>query len=186
MRYTMALLALLLLIGGCGEADSELESTVAEGPTDETGLETGEGGESETGDGGELPATTAAPLPTTTAPVAERAEPAPENPERVAPTGDEAVIGEVPDSLIEQIRGDVTARSGIAAAEVTVVRAEEAVWNDGSLGCPEPGEFYTQALVSGFWVVLEAGGAEYDYRANDKGFFKLCRDGGQPPSNPVG
>jgi hypothetical protein len=31
------------------------------------------------------------------------------------------------------------------------------VWNDGSLGCPEPGMMYTQALVNGYWLIIEAG-----------------------------
>jgi hypothetical protein len=36
-------------------------------------------------------------------------------------------------------------------------------WSDGALGCPAPGRFYTQALVPGFRVQLEAGGERFDY-----------------------
>jgi hypothetical protein len=37
-----------------------------------------------------------------------------------------------------------------------VVQAEAVTWPDGALGCPEPGIVYTQALVPGYWVVVEA------------------------------
>jgi hypothetical protein len=30
-----------------------------------------------------------------------------------------------------------------------MVRAESAVWNDESLGCPEPGMMYSQSLING-------------------------------------
>lgn len=45
-----------------------------------------------------------------------------------------------------------------------IVRAEQVTWRDGSLGCPEPGKFYTQALAPGFWLVFAHQGQEFDYR----------------------
>jgi hypothetical protein len=55
------------------------------------------------------------------------------------------------------------------------------VWNDGSLGCPQPGEFYIQILINGHWVVLQVEGVEYDYRVSDSGHFILCEGKGMPP-----
>ncbi len=60
--------------------------------------------------------------------------------------------------------------------EITVTRAEAVVWNDGSLGCPKPGEFYIQMLINGYWVVLEVEGIEYDYRVSDKGSLRSVKD----------
>ncbi|WP_418605475.1 hypothetical protein [Georgenia sp. SUBG003] len=51
-------------------------------------------------------------------------------------------------------------------------------WNDGSLGCPEPGTVYTQALVDGYHVVLEAGGERYDYRVGGAADVRLCTSAG--------
>jgi hypothetical protein len=63
-----------------------------------------------------------------------------------------------------------------------MVRAESAVWNDGALGCPEPGMMYTQALVNGYWVVIDAAGQNYDFRVDSGGNFRLCPPGqGRPP-----
>ena len=30
-------------------------------------------------------------------------------------------------------------------------------WSDGSLGCPEDGKLYTQAIVPGFRLIFEGG-----------------------------
>jgi hypothetical protein len=55
-------------------------------------------------------------------------------------------------------------------------------WNDGSLGCPEPGNMYTEALVNGYWVIIKARGQTYDFRADSRGSFILCPPGqGLPP-----
>ena len=59
-----------------------------------------------------------------------------------------------------------------------MVRAESAVWNDRSLGYPEPGMMYTQALVNGYWVMIDAAGQNCDFRVD----FRLCPPGqGHPP-----
>jgi hypothetical protein len=72
------------------------------------------------------------------------------------------------------ILDDVKARSDIERDVITVVRAEAVIWNDGSLGCPQPGMTYTQAPVAGYWVELSYDGELFDYRANESGFFFLC------------
>lgn len=93
----------------------------------------------------------------------------------------QAVVGEVPDEIMNGIYADLAERTGADAADVEVVRAEQAIWNDGSLGCPQPGMMYTQALVDGYWVVLEYAGQSYDYRVNGRGYFALCES--PPPGS---
>lgn len=61
------------------------------------------------------------------------------------------------------------------AGTPTVVSAEAITWPDSSLGCPSPGVMYTQALVDGMRVVVEAGGARYDYRFGSDDKPKLCQ-----------
>ena len=69
---------------------------------------------------------------------------------------------------------DLAGRLGIEPDEVTVVDARAVTWPDGSLGCPEPGMMYTQVLVDGTLVVLEAGGRRYEYHGGDPLF--LCEN----------
>jgi hypothetical protein len=72
--------------------------------------------------------------------------------------------------------------ANVSVDQVTIVRAQAVTWNDGSLGCPEPDQMYTQALVPGFWLVLKAGEQEFDFRAAQSGTVRLCPAGqGQPP-----
>ncbi len=97
-----------------------------------------------------------------------------------------AVTGEVPDDLMDKILADLEGRTGAQRAEFETLQAEAVQWNDGALGCPEPGQVYTQAIVDGFRVVLKHEGKTYDYHAAAKGFFKLCT-GFRPtrPENPA-
>lgn len=109
-------------------------------------------------------------------------------PERVTPeefSEDTPITGEVPAGLIEKILSDLAQKIGVDKSTIQVIRSEAMIWNDGSLGCPKPGEFYTQALVNGYRVVLKAGEKEYDYRASESGYFFLC-EGGFVPKSPQG
>jgi cytoskeletal protein RodZ len=92
----------------------------------------------------------------------------------------------VPQPILEPILNKAAELAKVAREQLVMVRAESAVWNDGSLGCPEPGMMYTQAIVNGYWVVIEAEGQKYDFRVGSGGSFRLCPPGrGQPPSQPA-
>jgi len=58
-----------------------------------------------------------------------------------SPTKGEAkrVKGEVPQAILEAILKEVAALERAGPDQVAIERAESVVWNDGSLGCPEPG-----------------------------------------------
>ena len=87
------------------------------------------------------------------------------------------MIGEVPEAILDAILADAAQRSGVEADDIAVTRAESVTWSDGSLDCPEPGMSYTQALVDGYHVVLDADGEELDYRVTAAGSFVLCEAG---------
>ena len=84
------------------------------------------------------------------------------------------VTGEVPADLLDAIVADLVQRETLLREDIEVERAESAVWPDGALGCPRPGEMYTHALVPGYWVVLRVGHKQFDYRASDTGHYRLC------------
>ena len=99
--------------------------------------------------------------------------------ETVPPT-DEPVTGEVPAELLADIVADAAQRTGVDRDAVEVISAEAVTWNDGSLGCPEPGMSYTMALVEGYHLILRAADEDLDYRASARGGFRLCENGGRP------
>jgi hypothetical protein len=78
------------------------------------------------------------------------------------------------DPIVEPVRADAATRAGVDRSAVEIVQAAAVEWSDGSLGCPEPGMLYTQAIVSGWHVVVRAGGRDFDYRVTGPGQFRLC------------
>lgn len=103
-------------------------------------------------------------------------------PERI-PAPRAPVMGEAPADLVAQVREDATRRSGADPSAVRLIRDEAVTWSDGSLGCPRPGEFYTQAPVPGYWIVFDVAGRNFDYRSDGRGNFRLCESlRAAPPS----
>jgi hypothetical protein len=121
--------------------------------------------------------TTQPTIPAVEQPGQERTRPYPTLPpglERIEVPQVTPITGEAPAGLLDRIMDDLTGRLGIDPQQIEVIRAEAVLWPDGSLGCPKAGEYYTQAIVSGFWIVLEVGTERYDYRASEEGNFFLC------------
>ena len=80
-------------------------------------------------------------------------------------------------SIGEAARADAARRTGLPLAEVRVVSAESVTWRNGSLGCPEPGMAYTDALVPGYRIRVAAGTQELDYHASKGGQLLFCPSG---------
>ncbi len=75
---------------------------------------------------------------------------------------------------------DLAARQGVETTAITVVSTDEVTWRDGSMGCPEPGMNYTQALVPGIRVILELDGVRYEYHSGGGRSMFLCEKPQQP------
>lgn len=82
--------------------------------------------------------------------------------------------GEVPAALLEEIVADAAGRANVDPDEVEITTAEAVTWSDGSLGCPQPGMMYTQALVPGYRVVVTAGGQTLNFHAAQSGDYRFC------------
>lgn len=77
----------------------------------------------------------------------------------LVPTGAPA---EVPEAKWKALVADLAARG--VSGEPTLVTAERVEFANGSLGCPQPGMSYTQALVDGYRVIVRADDRTFDYR----------------------
>jgi hypothetical protein len=144
----------LLQAGGLASAFAALVACAS----DATGTVT-------TGDPSPAPVT-AAPQPATVAPSAEAAHPAPVS------------VASVTTAALD----DAARRTGVPRADLAVMSAEAVTWPDGSLGCPQPGRMYTQALVPGYRVRIRAGSEVLDYHAGRGGVPAVCPAGqGQEP-----
>lgn len=85
--------------------------------------------------------------------------------------------GEVPQQILALFRDDLARRALVKPETITVVSATEQQWPDGALGCPKPGEMYTQMIVPGYRVVLQANGEKYAYHSDQRGNFVVCANG---------
>lgn len=63
---------------------------------------------------------------------------------------------------------------GIDVADITLVNIQPVEWNDGSLGCPQPGANYLQVITPGYLITLEAQGQRYDYHTDQRGRAVRC------------
>jgi hypothetical protein len=74
------------------------------------------------------------------------------------------------DELADEVAAaitDASERFGVPESDVAVAGALRVVWADGSLGCPEEGMMYTQALVDGYQLTLEVSGRRVAYHGED-------------------
>lgn len=129
--------------------------------------------------------TTAAPDSETTSPTSPSTTSVP-RPSLVPSTQPEIPAGVfVSDDIVSAALQQAAADAGAAPEDFEVVSALQVTWNDGSLGCPQEGQSYTQALVDGFWVILTDGSETYDYRSAMDTSFRLCANGAPPVTSYV-
>jgi len=80
-------------------------------------------------------------------------------------------------AMVEAALDDAARRTKIDRTKLTVLGAESVTWSDGSLGCPAPCMAYTQALVPGYRIRIQAGAEVLDYHAGRRGVPVLCPAG---------
>lgn len=76
--------------------------------------------------------------------------------------------------LVERAQLDLAARLKVPEDEIEVLEVEPVSWPDGSLGCPQPGQMYTQAIVAGHRIVLGHGERIFLYHSGGEVPPFLC------------
>ncbi|QZY29110.1 hypothetical protein [Nocardioides coralli] len=100
------------------------------------------------------------------------------------PTPEDPVTSSSEDRVgpVDEAVADLASRLVVAPGEIEVVESEAVTWNDGALGCPQPGEMYTQAQVAGHRILLRAQDRTWPYHSGGgRGPF-LCEN--LQPSTP--
>lgn len=105
------------------------------------------------------------------APAEARDRPAPSAWVASATPGEASTI---PSHVLDPLIADAADRTGTPVPAIIVIEAQATTWPNGAMGCPEPGNMYTQALVDGWRVILEAGDTRIDYRTSGPGQFRVC------------
>lgn len=108
----------------------------------------------------------------------DASSPSPSAPEPVSP--DDGGMGDLSQETLDALIEEAADETGVSADQIGVVTAEAVTWSDGSIGCPEEGMGYTQALVPGFRVILDVAGEEISYHAASDGQFFACAHPQEP------
>jgi hypothetical protein len=98
------------------------------------------------------------------------------------PAGEPVPSAAVPRAVRRAVVADAARRFKVAESAVVLARAEQLTWSDGSLGCPEPGQMYTQMLVPGFRVVAKTDEGALLYHTDSRGHAVAC---GVDPVTPA-
>jgi hypothetical protein len=120
-------------------------------------------------------------------------------PEAIGPgpsaAGESVSISSVPRDTRRAVVADAARRFDVAESSVVLARAERVSWPDSSLGCPEPGGLYTQAVVPGYRLVAKTSEGEMVYHTDRHDHVASCANEsrkppheelrGKPPVEPV-
>jgi len=90
------------------------------------------------------------------------------------PAGERVDIASVPRAVRRVVAADAARRFAVSENEVVLVDAERLTWNDGAMGCPEPGRVYTQMLVPGFRVTARTTAGLMLYHTDSRGTAVTC------------
>ncbi len=89
-------------------------------------------------------------------------------------------------ALLPALLDDAARRSGLPAEKLRVAPVQAVVWPDGSLGCPQPGRMYTQALVPGWRILVTVPDAPpLHYHASQRGGWLWCPAERATPALPA-
>jgi len=93
------------------------------------------------------------------------------------PAGEHVDIASVPRTVRRAVAADAARRFAVSENEVVLVSAERLTWNDGAMGCPEPGRMYTQMLVPGFRVTAKTSAGQMIYHTDSRDAVVDCAPG---------
>lgn len=95
-------------------------------------------------------------------------------PPSTQPAGTPVNTANVPREVRRAVVADAARRFNVAENAVVIVGAEQVTWSDGSLGCAEPGQMYTQALVPGYRITAKTQSGQMRYHTDDHGRVVSC------------
>lgn len=177
--------ALALILAGCGdeEADPENDPPAATQPTDAPPADGGPTDETPTDPPTDDEPTDMPPAddePTETGPGAT-VDPTEDVSDDSGPPVDDGTLptGPPSDAVLQDPETDAAIqdladREGVDPDDITISGHQGVTWRDGSLGCPEPGQAYTQALVPGEQLILELAGDLFNYHRAEGQPYRFC------------
>jgi hypothetical protein len=79
-------------------------------------------------------------------------------------------------AAVDAARQAAVTHLGVNPDQLQVSQVETRQWPDSSLGCPQPGQLYSQIVTPGFLVVLTSGPHQLEYHTDMRGGVTLCHE----------
>jgi hypothetical protein len=79
-----------------------------------------------------------------------------------------------PENLVNGMAQDLARRLGVTESDLQVMTVQPVVWDDSSLGCPQPERAYLPAQTPGIRVVFQYARKPYQYHGSERGDFVYC------------
>ena len=114
------------------------------------------------------------PAPRGIAPPTRIPDPAP-----ASAAGQPVATATMPRDVRRAVIADAARRFKVPEAAVVLANAEKLTCSDGALGCPQPGQMYSRALVPGFRVLAKTREGDLLYHTDMRGQTVVC-------TSPVG
>ena len=95
---------------------------------------------------------------------------------QAAPPAAPAQTRAAPENLLNGMGQDLARRLGVKASALQVMSVQSVLWNDSSLGCPQPERAYLPAQTPGMRVVFQHAGKTYQYHGSERGDFVYCEN----------
>lgn len=90
------------------------------------------------------------------------------------PPGNPVATANMPRAVRRAVVADAARRFEVSESSVVLSDAQQVTWSDASLGCPQPGMAYAQALVPGYRVSAVTAAGRLIYHTDADGRIVAC------------
>ena len=81
-----------------------------------------------------------------------------------------------PQPAVDAAVQDAAGHLGVSPSQLHVDQVEPRQWPDASLGCPQPGQLYSQIVTPGFLILISMGSKQLEYHTDGRANVKLCKE----------
>src|SRR5579871_6645050 len=74
-----------------------------------------------------------------------------------------------PQPAVNAALQDAATHLGVSPNQLHVDQAEARQWPDASLGCPQPGQLYSQIVTPGFLILISMGNKQLEHHTDGRG-----------------
>ena len=79
-------------------------------------------------------------------------------------------------AAVDAAKQDAAAHLGVTLDQLSVAQVDAREWSDASLGCPQPGQLYSQVITPGFLILITSGNRQLEYHTDMRARVQLCRE----------